>query len=136
MTKGPPVPAATTATDPATTPSVDHLNQVTLVGRLADGAVERTLPSGDLLVDFRVTVDRPERRSQDRRSRSRVDALDCVAWTSRLRRQVLGWRAGDVVEVTGSLRRRFWRAPSGAAASRYEIEVEQVRRVRRATMSQ
>jgi single-strand DNA-binding protein len=35
---------------------------------------------------------------------------------------------GDVVEVEGSLRRRFWRVGAGAA-SRSEVEVTRVRRV-------
>lgn len=121
--------------DPAPESPVTHCNQVILLGRLADGVAERTLPSGDQLVDFRVIVDRPEPRRTDRRSRARIDTLDCVVWTSRLRRQVCGWSAGDLVEVTGSLRRRFWRAPSGSPASRYEIEVQQARRLQRATMT-
>lgn len=115
--------------------SPSHVNEVTVVGRLADGVTERTLPSGDRLVDFRVVVDRPEQRGTRHRSRTTVDTLDCVVWTGRLRRQVTGWTAGDLVQVTGSLRRRFWRASSGSPGSRYEIEVEQARRVHRVTMA-
>jgi len=36
-----------------------------------------------------------------------------------VRRSALRWVQGDVVEVTGALRRRFWRTPAGTAASRY-----------------
>jgi single-strand DNA-binding protein len=128
--------ASTAATDAAPPTLAVRCNQVTLVGRLAASPVERTMPSGDLLVDFRVIVDRPELRRTGDRSRARIDTIDCVAWTSRLRRQVGAWDAGDIVEVTGSLRRRFWRSASGAAASRYEIEVDQARKVRRVTMAQ
>ncbi len=50
---------------------------------------------------------RPAGRS---RSRQTVDALECAAWSARARRSVAAWAADDVVEVVGSLRRRFFRA--------------------------
>ncbi len=112
---------------------LEHLNQVVLVGRLGAAAATRTLPSGDTLSQFRLIVPRPPERA--RQSRVAVDTLDCAAWTSRLRRQVSAWGAGDLVEVTGALRRRFWRSPAGGPASRYEVEVSTVRRLRRATMA-
>lgn len=93
------------------------VNEVRLHGRWR-GAVERELPSGDLLVTARVVVDRPE---------GGVDALDCAVWPAGLRRRVLGWPDGTAVEVAGSLRRRFFRTPAGAA-SRYEVHVEHIRR--------
>jgi len=44
-----------------------------------------------------------------------------------LRRRVAGWQVGDPVEVTGSLRRRFY--PAGTAAgTRLEVEVLAARR--------
>jgi single-strand DNA-binding protein len=101
-------------------------NEVRLLGRLSADPEERTLPSGDVLWTFRVIVPRP-----DRGARTRVDALDCTAWTSRARRSVATWRADDVVEVEGAVRRRFFRAGSGAA-SRVEVEVSRARLVRRA----
>jgi single-strand DNA-binding protein len=41
----------------------------------------------------------------------------------------MGLADDAVVEVSGSLRRRFWRTPAGPA-SRYEVEVNAIRRVR------
>ncbi len=105
-------------------------NQVDLVGRLAAAPLERLLPSGDAVVQLRLVVPRTGRAS-----RPGVDTIDCAAWTVALRRRLLRWEVGDVVALTGSLRRRFWRAPDGGAASRYEVEVLQARRVRRATMT-
>jgi single-strand DNA-binding protein len=96
------------------------VNEVRLHGRW-QGAVERELPSGDLLVTARVVVARPE---------GGVDALDCAVWPAGLRRRVLGWPDGTHVEVAGSLRRRFFRTPVGAA-SRYEVQVERIRRAPR-----
>jgi single-strand DNA-binding protein len=109
-------------------PEPGHLNTVVLRGRLAAPAQERELPSGDLLAAFRLIVDRPRPR---RPGTPTVDTLDCVAWRPRLRRVVGAWRAGDVVEVRGALRRRFWRGPAGPA-SRCEIEVSGGRRVTKA----
>jgi single-strand DNA-binding protein len=120
------VAAAKEMQDPA------HRNDVVLVGRLAAPADERELPSGDRLVSFRVVVGRPDvRPAVEGVRRTTVDALECTAWRADVRRSALAWQPGDVVEVTGALRRRFWRA-GGGPASRVEVEVARARRVRRA----
>ena len=107
-------------------------NEVLLVGRLAAAAQERELPSGDALSSFRLVVERPPARRATPRTRAvTVDALECVVWTAALRKAAAAWEAGDVLEVQGSLRRRFWRAPTGAS-SRYEVEVVRAKRVARA----
>lgn len=104
----------------------EHVNEVLLVGRLAAEAVEREMPSGDLLTQFRLVVDRP---AEARRSAS-VDTLDCGSWRADVRRSLASWTAGDVVEVHGAVRRRFWQT-AGGAVSRYEIEVQRARRIAR-----
>ena len=111
-------------------------NEVLLVGRVSGVPEARELPSGDCLVSFRLVVDRPAgaRRPPDGVRATTVDTLDCTAWTPGLRRSAQGLAAGDVVEVTGALRRRFWRA-AGGAASRTEVEVAQVRRLGRPARS-
>ena len=106
----------------------DAVNEVRLVGRISAPPEERVLPSGDAVWTFRVVVPRPEDQV---RSRQSVDALECAAWSGRVRRSVAGWAVDDVVEVTGSVRRRFFRA-GGAPASRFEIEVTAGRLIRRA----
>jgi single-strand DNA-binding protein len=103
-----------------------EVNEVRLVGRVTGAPSEVTLPSGDQLVTFRVTVTR-ERPA----TRQRVDALECSAWAPRVRRSVARWRAGDLVEVEGAVRRRFFRTPAGTG-SRVEIEVAGGRVIRRA----
>ena len=102
-------------------------NAVRLVGRISQPPQRRELPSGDEIWIFRVVVPRP---ASDR-SRQSVDALECAAWSARARRSARAWSAGDVVEVTGSLRRRFFRS-GGAAASRVEVEMSRGRLIRRA----
>ena len=109
-------------------PECPSTNEVRLVGRLSRPPEERVLPSGDTVWTFRVVVDRP-RGGQSRQS---VDALECAAWSPRTRRSVSRWAEGDVVEVTGALRRRFFRTGAGAA-SRVEVEMIAGRLIRRAT---
>ncbi|MGB8650480.1 MAG: single-stranded DNA-binding protein [Mycobacteriales bacterium] len=113
---------------------IDARNEVVLVGRLAGEPQARELPSGDLLATWRLVVDRPPpRRKPPAGVRSpTVDTLDCVAWTSSVRRAAAGWQPGDLVAVEGSLRRRFWRTPVGAS-SRYEVEVTTAKRLARAS---
>jgi single-strand DNA-binding protein len=103
-------------------------NAVRLVGRLSQQPEERVLPSGDVVWTFRVVV---PRAAGGNRSRQTVDALECAAWSGRARRSVSSWAVDDVVEVVGTLRRRFFRA-SGAVASRVEVEMTSGRVIRRA----
>jgi len=107
-------------------PQAGPANEVRLIGRVSGQPEERVLPSGDRLVSFRVVVarDRP-------RGRQSVDALECVAWSARSRRSVSRWGDGDTVEVSGSLRRRFYRA-GATTVSRVEVETSRARIIRRA----
>ena len=98
----------------------DDLNEVRLRGRLSGASEERVpLPSGDVLVNFRLTAGRPAASGA---SRATVDTIDCVVRRAGLRRKVGAWTVGDVVELEGMLRRRFWQGSAGLA-SRYEVEV-------------
>ena len=108
---------------------VDEVNEVTLVGRVSQPAEEQVLPSGDELWKFRVIVGRQGVAAH----RATVDALDCVVWAKRPARSVATWRSGDVVEVRGSLRRRFFAPAGGGRVSRCEVEVASARLIRRAT---
>lgn len=105
-------------------------NEVLLVGRLAAPPEDRELPSGDVLSTFRLVVDRRQPRPAGSRAPV-VDTIDCVARAAGLRRTAGSWRAGDVVELQGALRRRFFRTPRGAA-SRYEVDVAKAKRLSRA----
>jgi single-strand DNA-binding protein len=118
--------ASVTAQQAAATEAV---NEVRLVGRVSQPPEERVLPSGDSLWSFRLVVPRP---AESTRSRQQVDAVDCCVWSGRVRRSVASWRLDDVVEVRGSVRRRFFRTAQGGAASRFEVEVSAGRLIRRA----
>jgi single-strand DNA-binding protein len=106
--------------------AAEAVNEVHLAGRVSGDPEERVLPSGDVVWTFRLVVprDRPV-------GRQRVDTLDCAVWGGRARRTVARWGDGDVVEVTGAVRRRFF-AAGGGRASRVEVEVSGARLIRRA----
>ncbi len=108
----------------------ESANEVRLVGRLAADPQLRELPSGDSVWNLRVVVARPLPSGKEK-PRQRVDSLECAVWTGRLKKNVEGWSAGDVVDVSGALRRRFFRA-GGATASRVEVELTRGRVIRRA----
>ena len=110
----------------------ERANEVRLVGTVSGEPERRVLPSGDELCVVRVVVPRLTVRPRADGGRGQsVDVLDCCAWEARPRRAVSGWRPGDQVEVSGALRRRFYRA-GGVTASRVEVEIRSARLVRRA----
>jgi single-strand DNA-binding protein len=109
--------------------AAEAVNEVRLTGRVTSGPDERTLPSGDVIVTFRMSMARGP-TPMSRGSRQRSDWVDCVVFGGRCRRTVGGWRVGDRVSVEGALRRRFYRAGDGSA-TRLEVEVLKAARVAR-----
>ncbi len=107
---------------PGDDPGVAGVNEVRLVGRVSGPPEAKELPSGDVVVQLRVVVGRPpsERKTQ-------VDTIDVSCWTPAARRSALRQHEGDVVEVSGALRRRFYRV-GAATQSRYDVEAATVRR--------
>lgn len=103
-------------------------NAVLLRGRVSSGPERRELPSGAEIVTVRLSVSRSP-TPMTRGSKQSVDWVDCVAWGGTPRRSVASWSVGDVVEVRGALRRRFYRGAQGTA-TRLELEVLRGRRVR------
>ncbi len=135
-TPKPALPGSTHTVDGAATPAA--LNAIHLIGRVATAPTERVLPSGDVIVTFRLVVARPIPRSTVRAStdgagaerprRPSVDTFEIACWTRLARRSATRLSVDCVAEITGSLRRRFFRTPGGPQ-SRYEIEAESVRLV-------
>ena len=102
----------------------EPVNEVFLVGRVTSLAVEKILPSGDKVVEFRVVIG----RAKSRGSKKEVDSLDIAAWTSVARKAALAVKIDSWVQVSGAVRRRFWRAPTGLA-SRWQVEASEVVRL-------
>ena len=113
-----------------TTTAAAPANEVHLRGRVSGAPTQRELPSGDVLVQLRVVVPRTRRRGRSAASGSaqRVDTIDVSCWTARARAAALRLQDGAGVEVTGALRRRFFRTGAGAA-SRYDVEATSLRAV-------
>ncbi|WP_446667074.1 single-stranded DNA-binding protein [Flexivirga sp. B27] len=112
----------------------DSINEVRLVGRLSAPPVVKHLPSGAEVVQLRVVVDRPADRTKHGGSSTRspkVDTIDIACWSARTRRRAMSCAGTEVVEVSGALRRRFWRGPTGVS-SRYEVETTALSVVKRA----
>ncbi|MFF0247552.1 single-stranded DNA-binding protein [Streptosporangium sandarakinum] len=96
-------------------------NEVVLAGRLPEAASVRKLRSGSALTRWRLIV-----RRQQRDRRTQVDTIPCASFVPEVALAAAGWLPGDMVEVTGSLRRRWW-GDDGSKASGYEVEVHSVR---------
>jgi single-strand DNA-binding protein len=95
-------------------------NVVALVGRLARPAEWRELPSGDRLVTYEVTVERPGEKAEG------VPVVWLGAPAAAADHDV-----GERVVVVGRVRRRFFRA-GGSTQSRTEVVAEKVVSARQA----
>ena len=96
------------------------LNDLLLRGRVSALAVEKELPSGDKVVEFRLIVSRQRRDG--------VDTLDIGAWSAKSRRTALTLKPDEWIEVSGAVHRRFWRGASGLA-SRWQVEAAEISRI-------
>ena len=95
------------------------LNDVALRGWVTTIATERELPSGDLVVQFRIAITRPE---------GGVDTIDLESWSAKTRRSALSLKDGEWVEIQGAIRRRFWKSGQGLA-SRWQVITNEIKRL-------
>ena len=95
-------------------------NQVKLLGRCSNSGIEKELPSGDKVVEFRIVVKRDDREG--------YDTFDVALWGAALRKRALSLKEGEWIEVEGALRRRFWKA-GNLSVSRWQVEARQLRRI-------
>jgi single-strand DNA-binding protein len=103
------------------------VNEIRIVGRLNGVPDERELPSGDVVVNLQLAVERIGESAQ----RQKKDVIDCALWTRSLRTKAVKWQPDDIIDVRGALRRRFFQT-AGGLMSRVEIEVESAVRLNRA----
>jgi single-strand DNA-binding protein len=100
---------------------VDYsLNDLLIRGRVSAPATTKELPSGDKVVEFRVIITRGEREG--------VDTLDIGAWSAKSRKIALTLKSDEWIEISGSIHRRFWQAPTGLA-SRWQVEAAEISRI-------
>ena len=96
------------------------LNDLLLRGRVSAPATVKELPSGDKVVEFRLIITRSDREG--------VDTLDIAAWSAKSRKSALSLKADEWIEISGSVHRRFWQAPTGLA-SRWQVEAVEISRL-------
>lgn len=97
--------------------AVAHVNEILLVGRLSGAPEWKSLPGGGQVAVWRLIVEHRDARSPQ----DAIDTIRCVTYDSSVQDGVRDWRHGDVVEVRGALRHRFWRGPDGPRGL-YEVE--------------
>jgi single-strand DNA-binding protein len=118
-----------------------HRNEIVVVGELTPPMEPRRRADGHEVLTFRVAVRSPATTtlsrdptptgSRDTTASGRRDILDCVVSSAAVRRRLETYRPGDVIELAGSLRHRFWNT-AGRVQSRYEVEVGTLKRLARA----
>jgi len=96
------------------------LNDVLLRGRVSTLAVEKELPSGDKVMEFRIVIARSNEEG--------FDTIDISAWSTKLRRTAGSLKGDQWVEVSGSIKRRFWRGATGLS-SRWQIDASEITRL-------
>lgn len=96
------------------------LNDLLLRGRVSAAAVEKALPSGDKVVEFRLIVSRDKGNG--------VDTLEIGAWSAKSRRISLSLKPDQWIEVSGSIHRRFFTSATGLA-SRWQVEAIEIAKI-------
>lgn len=92
-------------------------NYVEITGRVTSVGEQIEMPSGDVLTRFRVVIPREKPTTK-----ATVDTIDCVSFKAGVSKKAMKLAEGEVVELQGQLRRRFWQTGTGVA-SRMEVEV-------------
>jgi single-stranded DNA-binding protein len=109
--------AGETAADHERRQTVEHVNEIVLVGRLSGEPEWRALSDHREVAVWRLIVEHQDARSPQ----DGIDTIRCVSYDPTIQATVRTWSHGDVIEVHGALRHRFWRAPTGPRGL-YEVE--------------
>lgn len=94
-------------------------NVVQLRGRISGERREKSLPTGDTVVEFRLIVKRDDQG---------FDTFDIGVRKAGLRKLAKSMHEQEWVEIAGVIRRRFWNSPSGLA-SRWHVEAREMARI-------
>ena len=97
------------------------MNHVVLMGRVCADPELRSNQAGVPVANYRLAVDRPNRRSDGQRE---ADFFSCVAWDKRAEFAARYLLRGTKVAVEGHLQTRSWEAEDGSKRHAVEIVVE------------
>ncbi|MGH3374520.1 MAG: single-stranded DNA-binding protein [Actinoallomurus sp.] len=100
---------------------MEHVNEIVLVGRLSGEPEWRALSDDREVAVWRLIVEHQDARSPQ----DGIDTIRCVSYDPTIQATVRTWAHGDVIEVRGALRHRFWRSPTGPRGL-YEVEAANV----------
>lgn len=99
------------------------INNVVLVGRLANDPEMRYTPSGTAVTKFRLAVARPPRRGGEEgaAAEEETDWLNIVTWGSVAENVAQYLDKGALVGIEGRVQSRTWETQDGQ--KRYEVEI-------------
>ena len=104
---------------------IKPINHVRLIGRVSSIQKEKKLPSGDFVKEFRIVIARGGKNPS-------FDVLDIAVWNEVLRKKVRNLEVDSWLEISGSLRRRFWQGTTGVS-SRWQVEAQKIKLDRKST---
>jgi single-strand DNA-binding protein len=96
------------------------INNVVLVGRLANDPEMRYTPSGTAVTSFRLAVSRPPRRDAEG-AEEQTDWLDIVAFGRTAENAAQYLDKGSLVGLQGRVQSRTWQTQEGQR--RYAVEI-------------
>jgi single-stranded DNA-binding protein len=96
---------------------LEHVNEIVLLGRLSGEPEWRPLSDDRQVTVWRLIVEHRDARSPQ----DAIDTIRCVTYDPAIQAGIRTWSHGDLIEVRGSLRHRFFRAPTGPRGL-YEVE--------------
>ncbi|HEY3398223.1 MAG TPA: single-stranded DNA-binding protein [Armatimonadota bacterium] len=102
------------------------INNVVLVGRLANDPEMRYTPSGTAISKFRLAVDRQRRSGDSGETQQETDWLDIVTFGQTAENTAKFLDKGSLVGITGRIQSRSWETQEGQKRYAVEIVAERV----------
>ncbi len=99
------------------------VNNVVLMGRIANDLEVKVTPSGIAVLSFNIAIERPYSKNDEEK---KVDFITCVAWKQRASFIEKYFGKGKMIAVTGALRSRTYDDKDGIRHYVTEVLVDSV----------